>query len=269
MFFAPNLKLLRQRRNLSQEEMAGKLEVTRSSLSGYENGTAEPNFATLIRISNFFRVSIDKLLKTELSSLSEMQLNEIESGYDIDLSGNRLRVLATTVNQEENENIELVPEKARAGYMAGYSDPDFIKVLPTFNLPFLSRDKKYRTFTISGDSMPPVASGSFVTGEYVQNWNTIKSGYPYILVTKDEGIVFKIVYNKIKENKSLQLVSTNPLYDPYEVDVRDVLEIWKFVNFISNELPDPKVEKDDLSSVVLNLQKEIRQIKNVLREKKD
>ncbi|HCA83304.1 MAG TPA: transcriptional regulator, partial [Flavobacteriales bacterium] len=103
---------------------------------------------------------------------------------------------------------------------------------------------------------------------YVQNWNTLKSGYPYILVTKDDGIVFKIVYNKIKENKSLQLVSTNPLYDPYEVDVRDVLEVWKFVNFISNELPDPGAERDDLSSVVLNLQKEIRQIKNVLREKK-
>jgi hypothetical protein len=115
--------------------------------------------------------------------------------------------------------------------------------------------------------MPPVASGSFVTGEYVQNWNTLKSGYPYILVTKDDGIVFKIVYNKIKENKSLQLVSTNPLYEPYEVDIRDVLEVWKFVNFISSELPDPKLEKDDLSSVVMNLQKEIRQIKNVLKEK--
>lgn len=267
MYFAPNLKLLRLRRDLSQEEMAGKLDVTRSSLSGYENGTAEPNFTTLVRISNFFKVSLDKLLKTDLSQLSEAQLEEIEKGYDIDLSGNRLRVLATTVNADDVENIELVPEKARAGYMAGYSDPDFIKVLPTFNLPFLSRDKKYRTFTINGDSMPPVASGSFVTGEYVQNWNTLKSGYPYILVTKDDGIVFKIVYNKIKENKSLQLVSTNPLYEPYEVDIRDVLEVWKFVNFISSELPDPKLEKDDLSSVVMNLQKEIRQIKNVLKEK--
>lgn len=268
MFFAPNLKLLRLRKDLSQEELSGMLEVTRSSLSGYENGTAEPNFATLIRISNFFKVSIDKLLKLELASLSDPQLSEIESGYDIDLGGNKLRVLATTLDADGNENIELVPEKARAGYMAGYADPDFIKVLPTFSLPFLSRDKKYRTFTISGDSMPPVPSGSFVTGEYVQNWNTLKSGYPYILVTKDDGIVFKIVYNKIKENKSLQLVSTNPLYDPYEVDVRDVLEVWKFVNFISNELPDPGAERDDLSSVVLNLQKEIRQIKNVLREKK-
>ncbi len=268
MFFASNLKLLRLRRESSQEELSGKLEITRSSLSGYENGTAEPNFGTLIRISNFFNVSIDKLLKFDLSTLSEGPLSEIEKGYDIDISGNRLRVLATTVDEHDVENIELVPEKARAGYMAGYADPDFIKVLPTFRLPFLSRDKKYRTFTISGDSMPPVAHGSYVTGEYVQNWNTLKSGYPYILVTKDEGIVFKIVYNKIREQKSLQLVSTNPVYEPYEVDIRDVIEIWKFVNFISNELPDSKVDKEDLTSVVLNLQREVRQIKNVLREKR-
>lgn len=267
MYFATNLKLLRTRKGISQEEMSGLLEVTRSSLSGYENGSAEPNYSTLVRISNFLGVSIDKLLKMELSSLSDLQLKEIEAGYDIDLGGNKLRVLATTVNNEDVENIELVPEKARAGYMAGYSDPDYIKVLPTFNLPFLSRDKKYRTFTISGDSMPPVPSGSFVTGEYVQNWETIKSGYPYLLITKNDGIVFKIVYNKIKEQKSLQLVSTNPLYDPYDVDIRDVLEVWKFVNYIAMEMPDSNDEKDDLASVVLNLQKEIRQIKNVLKDK--
>lgn len=267
MFFSSNLKLLRTRKGISQEEMSGNLEITRSSLSGYENGSAEPNYSTLIRMSNFLGVTIDKMLKMDLSQLSDAQLTEIESGYDIDLGGNKMRVLATTVNNEEVENIELVPEKARAGYMAGYADPDFIKVLPTFNLPFLSRDKKYRTFTISGDSMPPVPSGSFVTGEYVQNWETLKSGYPYILVTKNDGIVFKIVYNKIKESKSLQLVSTNPLYEPYEVDIRDVLEIWKFVNYIANEFKEGSDDKEDLTSVVLNLQKEIRQIKNVLKEK--
>ena len=126
MYFASNLKLLRQRRSLSQEELAGNLELTRSSLSGYENGTAEPNFNTLVRIAEYFGISIDKFLRIELGELSEIQLEEIEKGYDIDLSGNKLRVLAATVDSDDRENIELVPEKARAGYMAGYSDPDYI-----------------------------------------------------------------------------------------------------------------------------------------------
>jgi transcriptional regulator with XRE-family HTH domain len=41
--FGPNIKLLRTRRGRSQEETAIALEVKRSSYSGYENGTAEPN----------------------------------------------------------------------------------------------------------------------------------------------------------------------------------------------------------------------------------
>jgi transcriptional regulator with XRE-family HTH domain len=266
MYFARNIKLLRSRTKKSQDELATELGMTRSSLSAYENGTAEPGFDALVRFSEHYNVSVDKLLKTDLSALSEAQLSEIEKGYDIDLSGNRLRVLSTTVDKDDRENIELVPVKARAGYTSGYADPDFIRVLPAFNLPFLDRQKKYRTFQISGDSMPPVADGSWVTGEYVQNWNHIRDRFPYIVVTKEEGVVFKIVYNKIKDNQCLLLCSTNPAYDPYEINISEVLEVWKFTNYISAELPEPNLSKDELASTVLNLQREVMQIKNTLRK---
>jgi len=269
MYFAQNLKLLRARKKASQEEASQALEIPRSTYSGYENETAEPSLSTLVRIAGFYNISLDKLVKTDLSKLSDLQLREIEKGYDIDISGNKLRVLATTVDADNVDNIELVPETAKAGYTAGFADPDFIKVLPTFQLPFLSKEKKYRTFPITGDSMPPVADGSFVTGEYVQNWTAIKSGFPYIVVTRNDGIVFKIVYNKIREENKLHLVSTNPFYQPYDIDVREVLEIWRFVNYISSELPQDKDEVDKLSATVFNLQNEIRQIKNVLKGSKE
>lgn len=268
MYFAQNLKLLRARKKASQEEASQALEIPRSTYSGYENETAEPSLSTLIKIAKFYNISLDKLVTTDLAKLGDAQLREIENGYDIDITGNKLRVLATTVDEHDNENIELVPESARAGYTAGFADPDFIKVLPTFQLPFLSREKKYRTFPVSGDSMPPVVNGSFVTGEYVQNWTNVKSGFPYIIVTKNDGIVFKVVFNKIKEDNKLHLVSTNPLYEPYDVDIRDVVEIWKFVNYISNELPKEDGQVDRLSATVFSLQNEIRQIKNVLKDNK-
>src|SRR5690554_7875964 len=97
------------------------------------------------------------------------------------------------VSEENNDVIEMVPQQASAGYTLGYADPDYIKVLPTFQLPFLKKDRKYRCFPISGDSMPPVSSGSHVGAEYVQNWETIKNNQPYMISTKKEGIVFKIV----------------------------------------------------------------------------
>jgi transcriptional regulator with XRE-family HTH domain len=264
--FGSNIKLLRQRRGRSQEETAIALDVKRSSWSGYENGSAEPPFDLLVKISNYFKVSIDKLLKEDLTQLGEHALSTLERGGDLDLAGKRLRVLATTVDKEDRENVELVPEKAKAGYAAGYADPEYISILPTFQMPFLSRDRKYRTFQISGDSMPPVADGSWVTGEYVQNWGSIRDGQPYIVVTKEDGIVFKVLYNQLKDKGTLLLCSTNPIYSPYEVQVGQVLEIWKFVHFISAELPEPNLSRDELARSVVDLRKEVSHLRRAMEQ---
>lgn len=241
-YFGTNLKILRKRRARSQADLSQSLKLTRSSLSAYEVGTAEPNYDTLMRISKYFKVPIDVFLKDDLHEFSELRLTNLENGFDVDVSGKKLRVLTTTVNQENEENIELVPMAAQAGYTQGLYDPEYIKVLPTFQLPFLSKDRKYRTFPISGDSMPPISHGSFVTGEFIQNWNYVKDGYPYIIVTKEDGIVFKVVYNKIKSNKTFLLCSTNTAYEAYEVKVDDILEIWKFTNYINSDAPEFKLQ---------------------------
>ncbi|MBS1937616.1 MAG: LexA family transcriptional regulator [Bacteroidetes bacterium] len=265
-FFGPNIKLLRSRRGRSQEETAIGLDVKRSSWSGYENGSAEPSLDLLVRISGYFRVSLDRLLKDDLTQLSESQLGILERGGDVDLSGRRLRVLSTTVDNGDRENIELVNHKAKAGYALGYADPEYISVLPTFQMPFLSRDRKYRTFQISGDSMPPVGEGAWVTGEYVQNWQTLRDGQPYIIITKEDGIVFKVVYNQLKTTGTLLLCSTNPVYQPYEVPISEVLEIWKFVHFISHEMPEPNLSRDELSKSVLDLRKEVGQLRMAMEK---
>ena len=55
---------------------------------------------------------------------------------------------AAQVSENNDELIEMIPVKAKAGYAFGYSDPEFIKELPTIRLPFLSKNRKYRTFPI-------------------------------------------------------------------------------------------------------------------------
>lgn len=264
LYFSRNIQLLRKRKKRSQEELAGVIGIKRSTLSAYEVGTAEPNLDTLIRFSRFFKISVDKLLMLDLASISEFYLSELEKGFDTDITGKRIRVLATTVDRENEDNIEVVPIKAKAGYTAGYADPEFIRVLPTFQMPFLNKNRKYRTFQISGDSMPPVAHGSWVTGEYLENWQLLQNGKPYIIVTKDEGVVFKVVYNKLQENQSLMLCSTNPQYAPYEVHINDVLEIWKFVNYISEEMMDTQWQEEKLSQTILNIHKDLAEVKNKL-----
>ncbi len=265
MGIGKNLKLLRNRRKKSQEEVATELGLTRSSYSGYENNVAQPNLESLILFSDYYKVSIDDLVRRDFSSCSETEWSAIDKGLNADIKGQKLRVLTSMVNQDNEELIELVPLKASAGYTAGYADPDYLKVLPTFHLPFLSKDRKYRSFPIKGDSMPPVVEGSYVVGEFVQNWMSIRSGTPCVVVTKDDGIVFKVVHNLLDSEQSFQLCSTNTFYEPYKVHANNILEMWKFVNYISPELPEVRMDDNDLSKSLQSLQREMNELKGMMK----
>ncbi|MBU1012656.1 MAG: DNA-binding protein, partial [Bacteroidetes bacterium] len=92
----------------------------------------------------------------------------------------------------------------------------------------------------------------------------IRNGYPYIILTREDGIVFKIVENKIKADKKLMLHSLNSLYDPYDLDIIEVKEVWKFVHYISSEMPQPNQEKQDFVATVKQLRKEVHAIQTQL-----
>jgi transcriptional regulator with XRE-family HTH domain len=264
MYFNSNIKFLRKRKGRTQDDVAFALEMKRSTLSGYENEVAQPNIDALIAFSKYYSIAIDTLIKVDLAQLPESQLSQLEKGYDVYISGSILRILATTVNSNNDENIELVNEKATAGYVNGYADPEYIKILPTFHLPFLSKERKYRTFQIRGDSMYPIADGSWVIGEYVQNWNLIKNKHAYILLTNEEGIVFKVVENKIEKDKKLTLHSLNSFYKPYDLPINQVREVWKFVYFFSSVVPEPNIEKEDLIETIRILKNDVRAIQTKL-----
>ncbi len=264
MAIGNNLKLIRKNKKKSQEEVASDLGLTRSSYSGYENGIAEPGIDTLIALSGYYNVPIDTLLKKDFSTFTESDWTQVTSGVFADINGKKLRVLSAVVDSNDNELIELIPQKARAGYTSGYADPDYLKVLPTFSLPFLSRDRKYRSFPIMGDSMPPVEEGSFVVAEYIQNWGSIRVGTPCIVVTKDDGIVFKIVNSRLDSHQSFELCSTNPVYKPYLVHVNDILEMWKFVNYISPTIPEMRLDDSLLAQSIQDLQREVADLKRTI-----
>ncbi|MCF8390463.1 MAG: LexA family transcriptional regulator [Bacteroidales bacterium] len=262
MYFNSNMKILRKRRGKTQDELAFALDMKRSTLSGYENKVAEPGLEILLKFSDYFGIAIDTLLKVDMSLLGESQIYQLEHGQDVFISGSKLRVLATTVNNENKENIEMVNEKAKAGYTNGFSDPEFISELPVFNLPFLSGNKKYRTFQLNGDSMLPIPDKSWVTGEFVQDWREVKSGDACVILTLNEGIVFKIIENKIAEEGKLTLFSLNPIYEPFDVEVRDIREIWRFTHYISSDIPEPYIPQSDLTKTVAHIKKEMNILKS-------
>ncbi|MDX5478881.1 XRE family transcriptional regulator [Fontibacter flavus] len=226
MYLNANIKFLRKQKSLTQETLANAIGISRSKLAGYELNISPP-LETIIQFADYFGVSIDILLRKELASLSEYKLRQLLE-TDQFLRGRNLRILSTTVDREGRELIEVVSQKAKASYLAGFADPDFIGELPRFSLPFLPQDKKHRVFQVDGDSMLPIPEGAWIICEYVDDWMGIKDGEKYVIVTEQDGVTFKIAYNQIKEKERLLLCSANPIYKPFYVNIADVREVWRY-----------------------------------------
>jgi transcriptional regulator with XRE-family HTH domain len=255
MIFASNLKFLRKRKAVSQQGLSDLLGISRGSLGHYETGKVKniPH-EELISISDYFCIPVDVLLKVDTSQLPEAVLNDIESNKAV-YSGMNMRVIVTTVDSEKRENIEYVPLKAKAGYLRGLNDPDYISHLPVFNLPHLPRDRKYRMFPTEGDSMLPFPEKAMIIAEFIDDWYSIKDDELCIVVTMNDGIVFKQVQNRLKADQAFILKSLNPVYKPYIVPGKEVLEIWKYHNYLSDVSPT-----GDIS--LLHLAEDIRSVKS-------
>jgi transcriptional regulator with XRE-family HTH domain len=261
IFFADNLKFLRERLKITQQELAKAFSLTRSKINALESGqTKSPNLEDLIRFADYFKISVDTLLRLQLSALTEIKIQELEAGNDAYLSGSQIRVLATTVNPDNEDNIEMVPLKAKAGYLAGFGDPAYLGGLPTFRLPNLPADRKYRMFQTEGDSMFPVPEGAYIIGSYLSEWRLTKEN-PCIIVTATEGISFKMV-SFLPDKRAFLLRSLNPIYAPYEVGGEEIKEIWKFEYYMTQEFPMEILTLQQIGFGISEINRKLDGIKN-------
>jgi phage repressor protein C with HTH and peptisase S24 domain len=157
-------------------------------------------------------------------------------------------------------DIPLVPQKAAAGYLNGYADPEFVDELNTFTLPMLAGGD-YRAFEIVGDSMMPTPSGSVIVGERVQNLDEVKTNQTYIVVSRSEGIVYKRMMKNNRQKNKYTLVSDNPTYQPYIINADDILEVWQAQMIISKANTQQRWDVGQLASLVNNLQQQVTVLK--------
>ncbi len=222
-----NLKYLRKKKKLSQNDVANLLGISRSTYANYETAQSEPPASQLLKIAEYFQVSTDDLLTKDIGAPLFWKTSQKTDH----ILSNDIRILPITVSANQNPNIELVPAKAIAGYLSGMKEAKYISELPRFHLPGLS-EGTYRAFEIQGDSMPPIQDGYIVIGKYVEHARDLKSGQRYIVAIRNEGVVFKKVIRELDSHKNLILASDNTEFLPYSVSTMDVLEAWEFTAFI-------------------------------------
>ncbi|NLR92369.1 helix-turn-helix domain-containing protein [Flammeovirga agarivorans] len=231
-----NLKLLREHFNLTQNDLAEEfnkkgMKCNRSKILNWE-GKSSPNFSDLKIIVDFFKISLDDFLYINLEE------KNLENRLRKEAPKPQFDVHMATVDQEGNDIVTLVPQKASAGYATNFTDPEFYKSLRKIDIPGFSDSKSHRAFEIKGDSMPPMKSKDIVIGEKCFDKESIKLGEKYIVTTKADGYVFKNVY---RDGDYFILESENSSYEPYEVHKDEVLEFWKYKTCIFSDFPEMEI----------------------------
>lgn len=258
--FSKNLRYLRRKgKKQTQEELGEVLGLSRSVISSYEDGRAEPSIASLCEMSRYFNVSIDSLTNIDLAEVNEEELQHRQN-LKTYVNPRKLQVQSLTTNTPQGHYINLVPQKASAGYTRGQGQE--VADYPVYRLPFLDKSRAYRAFEIQGNSMLPLQSGSIVVGEYLEALSEIKDGQIYIVITQNDGIVLKEVYNKVSERGTLLLRSSNVAYEPFEVPVEEVKELWRFVAHIGRDFPQEYDPSEDLREAFSRMEREFEYFKN-------
>ena len=241
-----NLRYLRKLRGWTQEEFALKLKIKRSLVGAYEEERAEPRLEVLEHICSIFKLSLDELLLKDLT---------VAKGGGSYIDKRRALKMAA-----ESQEIQFVPIKAAAGYLAGYADPEFIDELNTFTLPMLAPGH-YRAFEIVGDSMLPTPSGSVIVGEKVDDIEDVKTSNAYIVISKNGGIVYKRINRNNRIKNKVTLVSDNPQYEPYQVNTEDIIEVWKAQMIITKANIQQRWDVNQLAGMVNTLQEQVTSLK--------
>ncbi len=242
-----NLRYLRKQKGWTQDVFAEKLGIKRSLIGAYEEERADPRLDVMEQICALFDLSLDELMLKDMTS-SKTTESYLQKRRNLKLGGSSSSV------------VQFVPVKAAAGYMSGYADPDFLDELNTFTLPMLAPGE-YRAFEIIGDSMLPTPSGSVIVGEKISSLEDVKSSQPCIVVSKQDGIVYKRVLKNTRSKSKLTLMSDNPDYEPYEVNADNILEMWKAVYVIQKAGITPRWDVGQLANVVNTLQEQVSTLK--------
>jgi len=158
-----------------------------------------------------------------------------------------------TVDKSGNDNIVMVPVAARAGYLMGYGDIEYIKELPTYHVPRL-QNGTFRAFEVDGHSMTPtITHGDIVFAEWVEKFEHITDDRVYVIITKTDGIVIKRVLNRVEQYGFLvaksDSITNKRQYPNLNIPPSDIVELWQAKMYLGADFSSPHSMWDRLNDL--------------------
>ena len=163
-------------------------------------------------------------------------------------------IITVVTDEMGDERIVHVPVEAQAGYGSSIHDAVYFEDLPSFSLPGQQfKTSTHRCFDVAGDSMEPsLYSGDKVVCSFIEpdNWfNGIRNNYVYVIVS-ESSVVVKRVQNNLRESGCLLLSSDNSYYTPFEMELKEIKEVWQVSLKISPFMPSPSHVRNGLHNEV-------------------
>lgn len=169
--FSKNLRKLREFKNTDRNELADTLGLTYQAIAQYENGTREPNFDILKRISLYFGVTIDYLISGEDENVNSAKLKNLikklnysikEFAQDIGESAHEIEKIVLDGAEPSEQIIDSICEK----YSIPYSDFENKDLKSIKNFCTAEENRKYieiavliKNSGLNPDSISKIISG--------------------------------------------------------------------------------------------------------------
>jgi len=249
-FFGKNIKKIRSVKSMSQQSFADVFDLKRGTLGAYEEGRSEPKLETIIKIANYFSISIDDLLTSELT------VNEL-----LRFKGD-LTTYAEDVKREAFAFIPCITDAIADEYINLCDKSKFISELPTIQLP-VNSEKEFRGYSVSNLEMTSHDKGFYpkdiVIGEKVPATviRKLNTGTLVFVVVADT-ILFRRLY--VTKNKVV-LRADHKSAEDIILDISEIKELWRVRYAFFKRLPE---FSDDVGDKILMMQQELLKIKERL-----
>jgi len=248
-----NIKKIRGVKGLNQSDFADLFDLKRASIGAYEEGRAEPKLATIMEIANYFGISVDELLKKNLSvnDLYHFDIfrQDLIKGAKHNLRPSKLPPILASV--------PLISQAFKAEYFA---DRKALSQMVQLSLP-LEKEKNYRAFELADNSMLGQGWG-FATGDIViayqnSNLNLAKAeeGKLYLFETAEDWRL-RTLTSLSKEHAVLSPWSDN-FYEE-KLLLSKIIAFWQVESVITKNISSSgllQAQIDQLRSELFKLSK--------------
>lgn len=204
-------------------------------------------FGRTIGVSNAYISSIVQSIPPDKLQRITLNYPDLNTGWLLTGDGEMLKNSALKSDAREKEinefvHVPMVPVRAKAGYLIGYGDQEYVDTLPT--IPVITDRTfhgKYRCFEVEGDSMDDGSRDALCDRDVVLCREIRRDLWQYKLHINDwdfvivhkEGILIKRIVEHNVDRGTITCHSLNPMFGPdFTVNLLDVYELYNVLKIV-------------------------------------